>query len=160
MIYYIVKGHIFTVFLSMLHLTSVSFPQKITGYVGGQKGDFQIHEMNKAQSLVFEPKNKGFKRNLVAFSKNARYHFNLSYNEQHSNQDIELRQAKPCTHFKLLRETKAFQLFECPKSLFFINKRAVPVNVNGIFIRDKGYLSKGPPLFLNHKMIYYQGRFL
>lgn len=160
MIYYIIKGHIFTVFLSMAHLTSMSFPSKVNDYVGGQEGDFKVYELNKRQSLVFEPKRKGFSRNFISFLKDDKYHFNISYNEEFSNKDIEIREAQTCTYFTLLKETKEYQLFECPKSLFFVNKTKFPVKINELTVTSKSYLSKGPPIYLNDKIIYYQGRSL
>lgn len=160
MIYYIIKGHIFTIFLSMAHLTSVNFNSKIADYVGGQEGDFKIYELNKGKSLVFEPKQKGFSRNFITFMKEHKYHFNLTYREELSNKDIEIRSAQTCTYFTLLKETSTYQLFECPKSLYLVNKLKQPVKVNELTIKEKSYLSKGPPIYLNDKMIYYQGRAL
>lgn len=159
-IYYIITGHIFTLFLSTAHLTSVNFPDKITDYVGGQEGDFKIYELNKNRSLVYEPKRKGFSRNFITFLRDSKYHYNISYNEEYSNKDITIQEAKTCTYFTLLKETKTYQLFECPKSLFFINKSKTPVKVNELIIKDRAYLSKGPPIYLENKIIYYQGRIL
>ena len=160
MIYYIVKRQIFTIFLSMSHLSSVSFPERIGDYIGGQKGDFQVYELNKGKNLVFEPKKKNFKRSFIVFLKSSSYHFDLVYNEMYTNKDIEIKRGKECSSFVLLKETKKFQLFECPQSLFFVNKAGHPVKVNGLIIKDTSYLSKGPPLFINNKMVYYRGRFL
>lgn len=160
MIYYIITGHIFTIFLSMSHLTSVNFPNKVQDYVGGQEGDFKIYELNKGKSLVYEPKQKGFSRNFITFLKEEKYHFNLKYSEKFSNKDVEIRKAERCTYFTLLKETKEYQLFECPKSLFFVNKSKRPVKVNELTIKTKSYLSKGPPIYLDGKMIYFQGRAL
>ncbi len=160
MSYYIISGHIFTVFLSMSHLTSINFPSKIQDFVGGIEADFKIYELNKGKSLVFEPKQKGFSRNFITFLKDQKYHYNLKYSEEFSNKDIEIKQAQKCTYFTLLKETPTYQLFECPKSLFFINKLNSPVKVNELTIKSKSYLSKGPPIFLDKKMIYYQGRAL
>ena len=158
MIYYIIRGQIFTIFLSLTHLTSITFPQKIVDYVGGHEGDFKIYELNKLHSLVYEPKRKGFSRNFITFLKGSKFHYNLQYSDQLSNKDITIKDAKKCTYFTLLKETKKYQLFECPKSLFFVNKTKKTVQVNELFIKDKSYLSKGPPIFLNKKMIYYRGR--
>ncbi len=160
MIYYIIKGHIFTIFLSMAHLTSMSFSTKVSDYVGGQEGDFKIYELNKRKSLVFEAKRKGFSRNFITFLKDSKYHFNVSYSDDFSNKDINVKEAEVCTYFTLLKETTNYQLFECPKSLFFVNKTKLPVKVNELTIKEKSYLSKGPPIFMNEKMIYYQGRAL
>ena len=160
MIYYIIKGHIFTIFLSMAHLTSMNFPGKVADYVGGQEGDFKIYELNKGKSLVFEPKRKGIDRNFIAFLKDGKYHFNVAYDEEISNKDIEIREAEICSYFTLIKETSDYQLFECPKSLFFVNKGKAPVRVNDLTVREKTYLSKGPPIYLAGQMIYYQGRSL
>jgi len=160
MIYYIIRGHIFTIFLSMMHLTSVSFPSKVNDYVGGQEGDFKIYELGKGKSLVFEPKRKGIDRNFIAFVKDEKFHFNVAYDEEISNKDIEIKEAETCSYFTLIKETVDYQLFECPKSLFFVNKGKNPAKVNDLSVRDKSYLSKGPPIYLSGKMIYYQGRSL
>ena len=158
MIYYIMKGHVFTIFLSLLHLTSVSFPSKVTDYVGGQEADFKIYELNKGKSLVFEPKRKGINRNFIAFLRDEKFHFNVGYDEEISNKDIEIRSGATCSYFTLIKETDTFQLFECPKSLFFVNKAKIPAKVNDLIVTDKSYLSKGPPIYLSGKMIYYHGR--
>ena len=69
MIYYIMPGHVFTLFLSMSHLTAVGFPEKVRDYVGGHVSDFKVYELNKGKTLVYEPKSKGFKRNIIVFFK-------------------------------------------------------------------------------------------
>ena len=158
MVYYIIPGQIFTVFLSLAHLTIINFPQKLEDYAGGQKGDYLVYELNKGKGLVFESKTRGFNKNFITFAGGIKYHFNLVYNKKYSVRDIELRQGEPCSYFKLHKETRSYQLFSCPKSLFFINKEKKSVSVNNIVIRDKGYISKGPPVFLNGKIIYFPGK--
>lgn len=158
MIYYIMKGHIFTIFLSLSHLSSVNFSTQVTDYVGGELGDFKVYELNHHKSLIFEPKKKDFQKNFITFTKKDKYHFNLVYDEKFSNKDIEIREAEKCSYFNLVVETKDYQLFECPKSLFFVNKRKTPVKVNDLVISEKSYLSKGPPIYLEGSLIYYQGR--
>lgn len=160
MIYYIFKHQIFTIFLSLSHLTAITFPSKVFDYVGGQEGDFKIYELNKGKSLVFESKKKGFSRNFLAFLKQDKYHFNIAYDESLSNKDVEIKQARTCSYFSILKETKEYQLFECPRSLFFINKLKKEVRVNDQIIKDRSYLSKGPPIYVNKKLIYVNGRVL
>lgn len=160
MIYYIFKEQIFTIFLSLSHLTAVTFPSKVHDYVGGTKADFQIYELNSKKSLVYEPKNKEINRNFIVFLKNDKYHYNLRYSEQLSNKDVEIREAKECSLFNLIKETKQFKLFECPKSLYFINKSKKGVKINEEVVENHKFLSKGPPIYLNDKLIYYKGRAL
>lgn len=156
--YFIFKEQIFTIFLSMSHLTAITFPDRINDYVGGTKEDFQIYELNKKRSLVYEAKNKSVKRNFIVFLKDEKYHYNIKYSEDFSNKDIVIKEAKKCSLFSLLKETKTYKLFECPKSLFFINKVKRRVNINEKVIEDKAFLSKGPPIYLDNKLIYYKGR--
>lgn len=160
MIYYIFKAQIFTLFLSINHFSAISFPSKIYDYVGGNLSDFKVYELNKKKSLVFETKSKFDRKNFLTFLKEDKYHFNLIYNEVLSNKDIEIHAAEKCVLFSLLKETKHYKLFECPKSLYFVNLKARPVRVNEMTIDRNSYLSKGPPVFLNGRMIYYQGRAL
>ena len=157
MIYYILPGHIFTLFLSIAHMTSVTFPNKVTDYAGGQKGDFLIYGLNKDKTLVFEAKSENFKRNFIAFAGGTKYHFNLAYDWERSNKDIEIKRGVPCQTFVLLKETPAFRLFECPKSLYFVNRKSAPAKVNDQMIVKKSYLSKGPPIWVDGHLIYYQG---
>ena len=56
MTYFIMPNQIFTVFLSLAHMTSVTFPAKVTDYAGGRRGDFLIYGLNKDKTLVFEAK--------------------------------------------------------------------------------------------------------
>ena len=157
MIYYIMPGQIFTVFLSIAHMTSVTFLAKVSDYAGGQKRDFHIYGINKDKTLVFEAKGINFKRNFIAFSGGTKYHFNLAYDQERSNKDIEIKRGVPCQTFVLLKETSTFRLFECPKSLYFVNKMPSPVKVNDMVVSKKSYLSKGPPIYLDGHLIYYQG---
>lgn len=160
MIYYVFKQQIFTVFLSLAHLTAITFPERINDYVGGQEGDFKVYELNKNKSLVLESKRKGFSRNFITFLKRDKFHFNVSYNESMANKDIEIKTAQKCSYFSLLKENKSYQLFECPKSLFIVNKIGRPIRINELTVTGKQYLSKGPPIYLDGKLIYYQGRAL
>ncbi len=157
MIYYIMPGHIFTIFLSLAHMTSVTFPAKITDYAGGRKGDFLVYGLNKDKTLVFESKGVNFKHNFIAFGGGEKYHFNLAYDEGKSNKDIEIKKGVPCMAFVLLKETPSWRLFECPKSLYFVNKKSTPVKVNDQMVAKKSYLSKGPPIVVEGRLIYYQG---
>ncbi|OFZ43335.1 MAG: hypothetical protein A2451_15570 [Bdellovibrionales bacterium RIFOXYC2_FULL_39_8] len=156
MIYYIFRQQIFTIFLSMAHLTAITFPDRISDYVGGVEGDFKIYELNKRKSLVFEPKRKDIDRNFILFEKDAKYHFNIRYSEEFSNQDVEIREAAACDLFELIEDKKEYQLFECPKSILFVNKTKEKVKVNDLIINDRVFLSKGPPIYLDEKMIYYR----
>lgn len=160
MTYFIFKNQIFTVFLSMAHLTSITFSDRINDYVGGQEGDFKIYELNKGQSLVFEPKRKGFSRNFITFLKKDKFHFNVTYSEEFSNKDIEIHDAKECSYFSLIKETMDYQLFECPMSLFFVNKTKRVIKLNELVVKDKSYISKGPPVYVDDKLIYLNGRAL
>ncbi len=160
MVYYIFKNQIFTIFLSMAHLTAVTFPSRINDYVGGQEGDFKIYELNKSKSLVFESKQKGFSRNFITFLIEGKYHFNVTYDESLANKDVEIKEAKSCSYFSMIKETSEYQLFECPKSLFFVNKSKRAVKLNDMVVKDKSYISKGPPVYLDGKAIYLNGRAL
>jgi hypothetical protein len=160
MIYYVFKEQIFTIFLSMAHLTAVTFQSPVGDYVGGQAGDLKIYELNKGKSLVFESKRKGFNSNFITFLKNHKYHFNVTYNEALGIKDVEIKPAKKCSYFSLIKETRDYKLFKCPKSLFIDVKKKGGIVINGETIVLKKYLSKGPSLFIKDKLIYHKGRAL
>jgi hypothetical protein len=160
MIYYIFKEQIFTVFLSMAHLTAMTFPAKVFDYVGGQEGDFKIYELNKRKSLVIEAKRKDINRNFIVFEKDGKYHFNIKYDENLSNKDIVLKSAKSCGLYSIIKETIKYQLFECPKSLLLVNKSKAKLKVNDFYLAKKKFISKGPPVWIDEKLIYYKGRAL
>jgi len=155
--YFIFKEQIFTVFLSASHLTAITFPSRVHDYVGGTEGDFKIYELNKKRSLVIEPKRKDINRNFIVFNQKGKYHFNIKYDDLNSNKDIEIKEAKKCNIYTLIKSMPSFQLFDCPKSILFVNKLNKSQTVNGSEIQHKMYLSKGPPVYLNGKMIYYKG---
>ena len=158
MIYYIFKHQIFTIFLSLSHLTALSFESAVQDYVGGETGEFKVYELNKGKSLVFEPSAKGFNRNFITFLKDKKYYFNLTYHETLSDKDVEIRDGEACNAFSLIRETKDYQLFNCPKSLYFVNKKTSPVKVGDQTVVDKSYISKGPPVYVDGELIYFHGR--
>ena len=141
----------------MAHLTAITFPERITDYVGGTEGDFKIYELNKRRSLVFEPKRKEIDCNFILFEKDAKYYFNIKYSDELASQDIEIKYAEACNLYSLITDKKEYQLFECPKSILFVNKTKSKVRVNGQDFLDRAFLSKGPPIFLNEKLIYHKG---
>lgn len=158
--YYIFKDQIFTIFLSMTHLTAVSFTERVQDYVGGTKSEFQIYELNKKRSLVYETKSEDIDRNFIVFLRDSKYHYNLKYNNFLSDKDINIKEAKKCSLFSLIKENQNYKLFECPKSLLLINKSKKVVSVNNELIKDKKYISKGPPVFFENKLIYFRGKAL
>ena len=160
MIYYIFRDQIFTMFLSMAHLSAITFPDKIYDYVGGEVADFKIYELNKGKSLVYEVKRKGINKNFIVFEKTGKYHFNIKYDENLANKDIVIRPARPCKLFSLIKETKIYKLFECPKSLYIQNNSKLKLKVNEEYISNNKFVSKGPPIWINNELIYLKGRLL
>jgi hypothetical protein len=138
----------------------VTFETRFHDYVGGQEQDFKIYELNKNKSLVFEPKRKLIDRNFIVFGKDDKYHFNIKYDESLSNKDIEVKQARTCSLYTLIKETRGFQLFECPKSLLVVNKGDKKLKVNESFVSKKKFISKGPPVWIDSKLTHYRGRVL
>lgn len=159
MIYYIFKNSIFTIFLSLDFLTSVHFESKIFDYIGGGVHKFRHYELNQSKTFAFQAKSKTLNNNFIVFLKNKKYHFNLVFNNKYIQKSIEIRRAKKCNVFKIKKETKSYQLFECPKSFFIVNKTNKPLLVNEKYINQKGYVSK-VPIFINQKLIYVNGRTL
>lgn len=160
MIFYVFKEQIFTVFLSMAHLTAMTFPSKIYDYVGGQKGDFQVYELNKKQSLVFDPKRKDVDRNFIVFSQKGKFHFNIKYKEEDADKDVDIRLAQKCSLYSSIKDTRKFQLFECPRSLLVVNKSKTKIKVNEFYVEKKKYISKGPPVWINGDLVYSKGKVL
>ena len=157
MTYYIFKDQIFTIFLSIAHLTAVSFEHKIQDYVGGEIGDFKIYELNKGKSLVYEAKKNSISKNFIAFTKGGKFHFNLKTDPLMSDKDIEIKEARKCELFNLMADNETFKLFECPRSLFVVNKKKNDLKVNELTIKDREFISKGPPVWIDGKLIYYKG---
>lgn len=160
MIYYIFKHQIFTIFLSLSHLTALTFESAVQDFVGGEAQDFQVYELNKSKSLVFEPKKKDFNKNFITFLKDKKYYFNLVQSDQLADKDIEIKDGEGCNSFTMIKDTPDYQLFNCPKSLFFVNKKTSPAKVGDQTITDKSYISKGPPVYVDGVLVYYQGRAL
>ena len=154
--YFVFKDQIFTVFLSLSHLTSITFPSKVLDFVGGDRGDFKVYELNKGRSLVYEPHKSSVDKNFLVFLKDQKFHYNLKSDNSFSDKDIEIKKAKPCKLFSLLKETKNFKLFECPRSLYLVNK-SPRLKVNEMEIGKAKFLSKGPPLWVDGDLIYYRG---
>ena len=157
MTYYVLKGQIITLLVSLSHLSVVSFPEKIQEYAGSHQGKIRVHQLNSGRSLAFEPKARFKEEYFTVFTKNSRYSFKLVFHKKYSDYEIQIQRGLPCSLFHLLKESTGYQLFECPQSLFFVNKNKKPLEVNGVHVRGRAYLSKGPAIFLNNKMIYYKG---
>ena len=157
MIYYIFAGQIFNIFLSMSHLTVVSFNDKITDFAGLQQGEVKIYSLDKHKSLVFESKKSNFNGNFIVFLKNKKYYINFISAEKIGDKSVEIKEAKKCSALKLIKETAEYKLFECPRSILFINKLQIPVKINDLVVSLRKWLSKGPSIILNGKTIYSNG---
>lgn len=158
--YYIFKDQIFTLFLSSAHLTSLGLDSKVVDYVGAKKSEVIIHELNKKRNLIFETKKSEFKSNFIIFLRDKKYHLNLIGSNDLSTPDVQIRTAKSCQNLKKITETKNYSLYQCPRSLLFINKKKISVNVSGNWISNKAFISKGPPVILNKKVIYFRGNLI
>ena len=160
MIWHIVQGRVFTLFLSLGHITAVTFPGKVEDYAGGRRLDLKIHQLDGGKTLVFEPLRKSVDRNFIAFVKGKKYHFNLKIRPALSHKDITLAQGRPCSELRSIKDTPRWQLFECPRSLYFVNKTPSPIRLNELTVTDKAFISKGPPVLLDGKIIHHHGRAL
>ena len=160
MIYYLMKGQLVTVFLTVGQLTSITLPSKIVDYVGGVKSDFNVYELNRGKSLVFDPKSDSIDRNFIVFLKERKIHFHFRSSKEMTDRDISILWAKPCSGVSLLKETQSYQLFECPKSFLYRNKLSKAVKINGVQVKDREFISKGVPIIRNNKLLWREGEFL
>ena len=154
MIFNIILNQITTLFLSLNLLTTLTFDSEIQSYLYGGPADqvfFQV--TNNFRTLAIKPKVEGTFSNLLIITKNKKYYFDLKYDQSSAHQFIEVRDGI-INHALSKKITKpSYEILEGDSSLLFVNKKSNEVEVNGIKIKHKEYLSKGVPIIYEGKRI-------
>lgn len=154
MTFYMLMNQITTVFLGLNLLTTLTFDSEIVSYMyGGAKEDVFFSVTNNNKTLALKPKSKSEFSNLLVITKERKYYFQLSTAEVRPHQFVEVKGGAINNSFIVELEKKDYSILEGSSSILFINKTKRPVELNGITVKDKAYVSKGVPLILNGKRI-------
>jgi hypothetical protein len=154
MTFFILIGHVATVFLTMNFLTTLSFEREVTSFMyGGNGKDVFISLGNKGKTLVIKPKVKNIDSNLLVITKDQKFYFHIKYGGKSEHQFVEIKRGEINTRYRKIVGSTEFELLEGKSSVLFINK-GKRARVNGREVMRKSYLSKGIPIFMNEKRIY------
>jgi hypothetical protein len=101
----------------------------------------------------------GIDVSLVAYgaSKNSTFYINFKHNEALSQKLISINYAKESRSYSVITDNKRFKILDTRNSLLFINKSDKPLIVNEQVVNNRKFISKGPPVFVDGKMVYFQG---
>jgi hypothetical protein len=154
MTFHILINQITTLFLSLNLLTTLTFDSEIVSYLyGGKKDDVFFQVANNRRTLVLKAKLKDQMSNLLVITKDRKYYFELAHDEANPHQFIEVKDGVMNHALKESAKTEDYQILEGESSLLFINKKNVPIQVNGIKTEQRTYLSKGVPIIVDGKRI-------
>lgn len=154
MTFFILIGHIATVFLTMNFLTTLSFEKEVTSFMyGGNEKDIFISLSNKGKTLVIKPKMKNIDSNLLVITKDKKFYFHMKYGGKSEHQFVEVKRGEINSNYRKMVSSPGFELLEGKTSVLFINK-GMRTRVNGQEVMRKSYFSKGVPIFMNNKRIY------
>lgn len=153
MTFYILMNHITTVILGLNLLTTLSFDSEVLSYLyGGAKEDLFLSVTNNNKTLVMKPMTDKEFSNLLVITKKRKYYFDLRIGGE-AHQFVEVKHGVINNSFKTHKSTKDYDILEGSSSMLFINKKGLPVKLNGETVEEKGYFSKGVPLLLGGKRI-------
>jgi len=153
MTFYILLNQITTIFLSLNLLTTLSFESEIKSfYYGGSKEDVFIKETDN-KTLLLKPYRTDGLSNLLVVTLKRKYYFQLAYDASEPHTFVEVRHGL-MNHAQTKKAvTESYEIWEGSSSILFVNKSPAEVNVNGIKVKKREYVSKGVPVFLNGKRI-------
>jgi len=155
MTFHIILNQITTLFLSLNLLTTLSFDSEIQSYLyGGSPEEMFFQVTNNQKTLAMKPRLAGSLSNLLVITKKRKYYFDLREAATGSHQFIEVKDGVMNHALTKKIETKDYEILEGDSSLLFINRRMDEVNVNGVKIKKREYLSKGVPiLYEGHRIL-------
>ena len=154
MIFHILLNQMTTLFLSLNLLTTLSFDSEIESYLyGGSQEEMFFQVTNNHKTLAMKPKMEGGYSNLLVITKDRKYYFDLKYDKDKPHQFVEVKDG--VVNFALTKKiTKSdYELLEGDNSILFINRKNSEVNVNGITVKQREYISKGVPIVVDGKRI-------
>jgi hypothetical protein len=150
MIFSILPTTITTLFLSANLITTLSFKDDVRTFIyGGTKEEIFTELANNNKTLVLKAKKKGIETNLIVVTSKNRYYFKVMESDKIPHQFIEIEDGMINTNFRKIKETASFDLFEGNNSIMVVSKKKEGIDVNGVSVVAKEYLSKGVPLFID-----------
>lgn len=154
MIFHILFNQMTTLFLSLNLLTTLSFDSEIESYLyGGSPEEMFFQVANNHKTLAMKPKLEGSYSNLLVITKNRKYYFDLKHSVQNPHQFIEVKNGVMNHALTKKILNKDYEILEGDNSLLFINRKASEVNVNGMKVKSREYLSKGVPILYEGKRV-------
>jgi hypothetical protein len=154
MIFHIILNQVTYLFLGMNILTTLTFKNEIESFLyGGSSEDIFFQVTNNHKTLAIKPKLEGNFSNLLVITKNRKYYFDLKLGIGNPHQFIEIKDGVMNHALTKKLTAKDYEILEGDNSLLFINKLNTEVNVNGLNIKQREYLSKGVPILYQGKRI-------
>lgn len=154
MIFHILFNQMTTLFLSLNILTTLSFDSAIESYLyGGSPEEMFFQVTDNHKTLAIKPKLEGSYSNLLVITKNRKYYFDLKHSEKAPHQFIEVKDGVMNHALTKKIQNGDYEILEGDNSLLFINRKASVVDVNGMKVKSREYLSKGVPILYEGKRI-------
>jgi hypothetical protein len=154
MIFHILGNQITTLFLSFNLLTTLSFDSEIQSYLyGGSQEEVFFQVTNNHKTLAIKPRLDGQLSNLLVITKHRKYYFDLKLAKSSPHQFIEVKDGVANHALKKKLQTPQYEILEGDHSLLFINRGKDEVQINGMKIKHREYLSKGVPIIYEGERI-------
>lgn len=154
MIFHILLNQMTTLFLSLNLLTTLSFDSEIQSYLyGGSQEEIFFQVTNNHKTLAIKPKVDGDFSNLLVITRTGKYYFSLKHDRSNPHQFIEIKNGVMNHALTKKVKTREYEILEGDNSVLFINNSSQEVNVNGMKIKHREYLSKGVPIIIEGKRI-------
>jgi len=154
MTFHILMNQITTLFLCLNLLTTLSFESEIQSYLyGGSQQEMFFQVANNHKTLAIKPKMEGGYSNLLVITKTRKYYFDLKYDKDKPHQFIEIKDG--VANYALTKKVTAkdYEILEGDNSLLFINRKKSEIEINGMKVKQREYLSKGVPIIYEGKRI-------
>ena len=149
--FFMLPGHIATLFVGFKFALILTFENPITGYGGASHAEISIFRdlsFNKGQTIIINPKTDKLDTNLVIFTKNRKYNFYIKFDKERAFKFVDVYNGKINNSYVLKREANSYKYYEGKTSVKIANKQKYPIYVNGRKVKRVQYFSKGIPLFI------------
>jgi hypothetical protein len=153
MTFHILMNHVATLFLGINLLTTLTFESEIKSfYYGGSKEDVFLKETDGNTLLLKAYTSQGLSNLLVVTGK-RKYYFQLGHDPQRPHTFVEVRHGLINHAFTMKLQRDDYELLEGQSSILIVNKKDVPLHVNGSSVKSREHFSKGIPIFINGERV-------
>lgn len=146
------------VYLSISPMDStITFPFRVLDYKGAKQSLINVTEFSDDPYSIYIQTKKDFKNiPFTVITEGGRYHLSLTTNKARYRPVVTIHPAKKELSGEVVVNNKSYEIVETKSNIVFTNKTDRPITVNGNSTSLTRHLSKGSPVFVNKKEVFFR----